>query len=118
MKTFLGKHLLALATAALAIAPLASLAANVTHQAYVTRVMAEADGTVRLSFATEAASCTNPNSPKFYIISVGQQSVTADGLRAMHATALTALTMERRLSIVFDNATTNCYVNRLQIIEP
>jgi hypothetical protein len=109
------KFLVAIALAAM---PLVSLAANVTHQAYVTRVQVDADGTVRLSFATEAASCTNPNTPKYYIIAVGQQSVTADGLRAMHATALTALTMERRLSIVFDNATTNCYINRLQIIEP
>jgi hypothetical protein len=66
---------------------------------------------------TDHASCTSAASPDYYYITVGQNGVTADGLRAMHATALTAFAMERQVSIAFDNATANCYINRLIVLE-
>jgi len=93
-------------------------AAEVLHTAYVTRVYPQADGEIRLSFSSEHPNCTNTATPKWYFIKVGQNGVTADGLRAMHATALTALAMERRLTIAFDDSLSGCYINRLQILEP
>src|SRR5262245_55937437 len=86
-----------------------AFAAEVWHTAFVTRVYPQADGSVRLSFSTDHANCTNSSSPKWYFIVVGQNSVTADGLRSMHATALTALAMERQVSIAFDDSTATCY---------
>lgn len=92
-------------------------AAEVWHTAYVTRVYPQPDGSVRLAFSSDHASCTNNSTPKWHFIVVGQNSVTADGLRAMHSIALTALAMERQVSIAFDDATASCYINRLQILE-
>jgi len=101
----------------LAIESFAAEAAEVWHTAYLKRVYPTADGSVRLSFVTDHATCTNADSPKVYYITVGQNGVTADGLRAMHSTALTAFAMERQVSIAFDNATANCYINRLIVLE-
>jgi hypothetical protein len=101
----------------LGIGTLSAGAAEVWHTAYVKRIYPTADGSVRLSFVTDHATCTNADSPKVYYITVGQNSVTADGLKAMHATALTAFAMERQVSIAFDNATASCYINRLIILD-
>ncbi|MGH7926871.1 MAG: response regulator receiver protein [Candidatus Binatia bacterium] len=91
--------------------------AAVWHTAYVKLIMAEGEGTVRLAFTSEHPSCTNGGSPKWYYIKVGENSVTADGVRAMHATALTAFALERQVMINFDDSTTGCYINRLQLLE-
>lgn len=108
---------IALGLIMLSLGSLAANAAEVWHTAYLKRVYPTADGSVRLSFVTDHATCTNADSPKVYYITVGQNGVTADGLRAMHATALTAFAMERQVSIAFDNATASCYINRLIVLE-
>ncbi len=41
--------------------------------------------------------------------------VNSDGVKAMLATALTAYALGKSLSFVFDDSTTNCYINRLSI---
>ena len=108
---------IALGLVMLSLGSLAANAAEVWHTAYLKNVYPQANGSVILVFTTDQASCTNTNSPKYYSITVGQNSVTVDGLRAMHATALTAFAMERQVSIAFDNATANCYINRLIVLE-
>lgn len=70
-----------------------------------------------LAFTSDHARCSKANSPKFYYIASGQKNVTADGLRAMQAAALTAYAMGRQVSIAFDDATSCCYVNRLKVRE-
>ncbi len=101
----------------LGMGSIAANAAEVWHTAYLKRIYPTADGSVRLSFVTDHATCTNADNPKVYYITVGQNGVTTDGLRAMHSTALTAFAMERQVSIAFDNATANCYINRLIVLE-
>jgi hypothetical protein len=44
---------------------------------------------------------------------VGQSGVTADGLKQMFATALTAYSMDKSVTIMFDDATASCYVRQL-----
>lgn len=94
-----------------------AIAAEVWHTAYLKYVYPQANGSVVLVFTADSASCTSPNNPKYYSITVGQNSVTVDGLRAMHATALTAFAMERQVQFAFDNATANCYITRLLVLE-
>jgi hypothetical protein len=68
-----------------------------------------------LRFVNDAGTCNNPNSPKYFYVVAGQHGVTADGVKAMLATALTAFTTGGTLSAAFDDATANCYINRFPL---
>lgn len=92
-------------------------AAEYLHAELLLRVHPLADGTVVLMFVSDNANCPSTASPKEYRIALGQNGMTADGLRAIQATALTALATGARLEIAFDNGTSNCYVNRALIRE-
>lgn len=107
----------AVAALMLSIVAFPVLPAEVWHTAYLQRVYPQADGKVLLAFTSDHAQCSYSSSPKYHAITVGQNSVTADGLRAMQSAALMAFAMGRQVSIAFDDATSNCYVNRLIIRE-
>ena len=73
------------------------------------------DGSFVLGFTQASPQCQSPNSPQYFYVAAGQNGVTADGAKAMLATALTAFALERSLSIVFDDATPSCYINRFSM---
>ena len=88
-------------------------AAEVNHTAGVLRVHPLANGTIVLMLTSDSASCTSTATPyKHYNITVGQGGVTIDGLRAIHAAAMTAYATNARLTLYFDDATSSCYVTR------
>ena len=95
-----------------------STAANVWHQSVITHVYPQPDGGIVLSFATDAPTCTNASNPKYYYIKVGENGVTADGLKNMYALALTAAVAGQTVSFVFDDSTTGCYINRMSVPFP
>lgn len=100
-----------------AIASVAS-ATEVNLFTHVLRVHPLADGSIVLMMTTDSPSCTSTATPnKHYTIKVGQNGVSADGLRAMQATAMTAVATGYRLTIYFDDATSFCYVNRILMRE-
>lgn len=73
------------------------------------------DGSFVLGFVNDAGTCTSTNSPKYFYVVAGQNGVTADGLKAMLATALTAFSTGSTLSASFDDATSSCYINRFSM---
>ena len=104
--------LAALAVAA-ALTPLRALATTFWHSGTLNWIYPQADGSVVLTFTTDHPSCTNTASPKYYLVMVGQAGVTADGMKNMVATALSAFAMGRTLNVNFDDATNNCFINRM-----
>lgn len=60
------------------------------------------------------ANCVAP-APKYHYVTVGQNGVTQDGANKMYAVILMAKAMDRPISIVCSNSTTNCYINRLTL---
>jgi len=92
-------------------------AAEYLHASYLLRVHPLADGTLILMFVTDSTNCPSSASPKEFRVALGQNGMTADGLRAIQATALTALATGARLEVAFDNGSANCYVNRALIRE-
>lgn len=101
----------------LGAANLPSQAAEIWHTSYLRWIYPQSNGSVVLVFTSDSTSCTSANNPDYYSIVVGQNGVTADGLRAMYATSLTAFAMGRQLQIAFDNSTSYCYINRLLTME-
>jgi hypothetical protein len=75
-----------------------------------------ADGSVVLALMDSPPTCTNTANPKYLQITVGQNGVTADALKNMLATALTAFAMDAQVQVNFDDATNDCFVNRLALI--
>jgi hypothetical protein len=73
------------------------------------------DGSFVLGFTNDAGTCASPNSPKYFYVMAGQNGVTADGVKAMLATALAAFTAGYTLWIAYDDATTSCYINRFSV---
>jgi hypothetical protein len=73
------------------------------------------DGSFVVTFVNPQPICTNAGTPQYFYVSAGQNGVTADGVKAMLAAALTAFVAGKKVSLAFEAATSNCYVNRLSI---
>lgn len=93
-----------------------AFAANVTFSTTgISSIYPQNEGTILITLNTNSAACTNGSSPKFYAIAVGGNGVTADGAKALYATALTAFSTGKPVTIVFDDQYSACYINRIQI---
>lgn len=93
----------------------AAVAASQFVQSSLVFVYPQADGSFVLGFAQGSTFCQSPNSPQYFYVTPGQNGVTADGAKAMLATALTAFGLGKTVSLAFDDATPYCYVNRFSI---
>ena len=106
-------------TRAAALATLAlcgpSQAAEAWHQDYVKWIYPQASGNFIMAFASSPATCANANSPKYFYVSVGNNGVTSDGVKAMLASALLAFATGKKLNIAFEGGSSSCDVNRLLI---
>ena len=71
------------------------------------------DGTFILVPVDDHPSCTNANTPNYHYVTVGENGVSTDGINRLYAAALAAAAQRLVLWIVFDDATTYCYINRL-----
>ena len=91
-----------------------SYAAISSVQSPVKSVYPLADGSFIIILTNDASTCL-ATSPKYFYVAIGQNGVAMDGAKAMLATALTAFSTGSSLSLIFDDATTNCYVNRISI---
>jgi len=105
------------------IAMLLTLSAGVSHateQAVtttITRVMGSGAGTFFINLATNSPSCTNTSNPVRYNAAVSQAGVTSDGLKMMYAAALYAMSAGKQVAVHFDDASSNCWVTRLWVID-
>jgi hypothetical protein len=89
------------------------LAADVWHGGTLRAIYPLADGSFALAFTTDAAACTAPPNPKYFYVTVGQNSVTEEASKKFYAAALSAFVTGAPLSIVFSDNTSMCYVNRV-----
>jgi hypothetical protein len=88
-----------------------------SHTTGVQRVFPQSDATLYLTFASDSSFCTSTSSPDRYTVQVGQNAITADGLRGLHALFLTAIAAGKQVTFYYDDATTSCYINRAVILK-
>lgn len=74
-----------------------------------------ATGVYALLFADQPPGCTSTQTPKRFYVKVGEIGMTTEGARQIYAATLTALATDMPLFVVFDNATSDCYISRVQI---
>ncbi len=75
------------------------------------------NGSFVITFVNSSPGCTNANNPKYLFVAAGENGVTADGVRAMLATSLTAFVSGKSIQAAFDDSTSSCYINRLAITD-
>jgi hypothetical protein len=85
------------------------------HQSTVKWVYPLNGGDFVLGFDADSASCTASGAPKYMYVQVGQNGVNAEGSKKMYAAALLAFAMAKQMSIAFDDATPQCYINRVTV---
>jgi hypothetical protein len=73
-------------------------------------------GNFVIALNSNPAICPAVGDPKYFYVVAGENGVTADGVKAMLASALAAMAMGKQIQIAFDNATTYCYVNRFVVV--
>jgi hypothetical protein len=86
--------------------------------ANVASVYPQGDGSVILTFTQDSQSCSASGNPKYFTVMSGQNGVASDGVKNILATALTALALGKPVSVVFDDATPSCYINRIAVQGP
>jgi hypothetical protein len=106
-----------LAIAAFFLGTGAAASADTWHTSRIENIYPLADGQVVVIFVDDAPACTGGTENKYHYITAGTFGVTAEGLRMMMATLLTAYAMDRRISVLFNEASPGCYINRLYIRE-
>ncbi|MEO8018738.1 MAG: response regulator receiver protein [Pseudomonadota bacterium] len=90
-------------------------AAESWYQDNVKTVYPLATGDFVVTFVNSPAACLNTANPKYFHVQVGNNGVTSDGAKGMLATALAAFLSGKRLTVVFNDASTTCDVNRMVI---
>ncbi len=86
-----------------------------SHMATVKFVYPLASGDFVIGLDSDSSYCTSTSAPKYYHVYVGHNGVVAEGSAKLYAAALLALSTRQSLSVVFDDATAYCYVNRVTV---
>ncbi len=108
-------------TIQLCMAALLMLAASLTfateryHVSTLKFVYPLSNGDFVLGFDSDPSTCSSASSPKYIYVSVGQNGVTSTGSAKLFAAAMTALVTRQSVAAAFDDATSNCYVNRFSV---
>src|ERR1700741_790442 len=74
-----------------------------------------ANGDFVIGLDTDPSTCTAAGTPKYLYVSVGQNGVTATGSSKLFAAAMAAFLAHSTVAAAFDDATSNCYVNRFSV---
>jgi hypothetical protein len=100
--------------ALLAVSAMAT-AAEQWHTSTIKYVYPQSTGQFVVIFDTDAPGCTATGPGKYMLIYDGSNGVTLEGRKAMYAAALMAVVTRVSVSIAYDDATSNCYINRLTV---
>jgi hypothetical protein len=93
-----------------------AISAEIVFTSKIQSVYPLADGNFVLTFNPDSTSCSGTGSPRYHNVTVGQNSINADGSKKIYAAAMLAMAMNKLVWVVFDNATANCYINRIIVI--
>jgi hypothetical protein len=93
-----------------------ALAAEQWGASTVKAVYPMSNGDFVIQLVSSPPLCPATSEPKYLWVSVGQNNVTTDGVKAMLASALAAMAMDKTIHVAFSDSTPYCYVNRFVVI--
>jgi hypothetical protein len=98
--------------------PAIASAANVWHTSTIQFIYPQANGSVVVGFDLNNASCPNLETPtQYFFMAVGQNGVTADGMKNVLAALMLAFASDKTVSVEFDTATALCYIGRAKVLK-
>lgn len=103
------KHLLLISSLLLSM----TASADMWYSGKLKMVYPLASGSFVLTFQTSPPECTN--SSHYFYTEVGQRSVTIEGSNKMYSLALVAASGDKKLTVNYDETSSNCYINRMYI---
>lgn len=109
------KLLISALFSALFLVPLSSEAAESSVVSTITSIMPMAAGHILVTVAINSASCTNANNPKRYMLSVGTANLTAEGLKNIYASILYAASLNKTITVFFEDTNVNCPITRVSV---
>jgi hypothetical protein len=91
-----------------------ALGIEVNFTSIVKWVYPLSDGSFVLTFnTTDLTVCPGTVVPDYYHVITGQNGITVEGSKKIYSAAMLAFSLSKPVIVFFDNATTNCYVNRV-----
>jgi hypothetical protein len=93
----------------------AALATERFHTSTLKYVYPLSSGDFVIVFDTDPANRPASTPNKYLYVSVGQNSVTATGSAKIYSAALAALYTRGIVTVACDDATINCFVNRMTV---
>ena len=110
------RSVIAICVVALSLAAQSAIATERWHSSTIAKVYPLASGDFIIMLDVNAPNCTATQTPyHYYHVEIGKNGMTADGLKLMYSAALAAAAQNLTIYIVYDDSTSNCYVNRLQV---
>ncbi|MFA0813454.1 response regulator receiver protein [Microbulbifer epialgicus] len=94
---------------------LPAIAEDTWHNSTVSDIYPLSDGSFVIIFNEDSPSCSTSTKPHQYLVKVGQNSVTQEGLNLMFSAALAGAAAGKEIHINFENISGNCLVNRLRL---
>lgn len=83
------------------------------HTAQIRWLYPLADGSFHLVLSVESEYCTSAAIPKYYHVGQGYNGVNAEAEKKLYAAAMMAVATGRQVSILFDDSTSDCAINRM-----
>lgn len=94
-----------------------AVAATVFHLSTLHSVYPQADGSFVIRLDADSSACTSIETPKYYVVAVGQNGMTAEGSAKIYAAVLLALAGGKSVRVHFEDSSPNCYVNRISVLD-
>ena len=98
----------------LSLSQLSSAAINWTNPVEISSVRALESGGFMIQ-TSNAVDQTCPGSGKQFYVVANENHMTVEGLKSLLSVSLISITTDRKLNILYDNASINCYVRNLEI---
>ena len=92
---------------------LSALSADIWHQSKIARVYPHGDGSFVIIFRNDSDKCPSTNNPKYHYVRTGYNNVDETAVDKIYSAALAAATMEKEVSVNFDDSTSKYFINRL-----
>lgn len=94
------------------MSPDSTQAAAVWHTSLIRSVYPLGDGGVVVIFEVQAPTCSQNNTAQYHYLQAGANGVTQEGVERIYAVLLAAASQKKAVSINFDDASAQCYINR------
>jgi hypothetical protein len=95
------------------LTPLVAMSAPTWHTSNIRWIYPLSDGNFVLTFTADSPACLHTSVPKYYYARIGQNGMSAEGLKQIFAIASLAVSMNKPVQVNFESTSTACAIGGL-----